>query len=253
MDEKAKKIRNDFKKRPADLKPRERIEEAGTAAVASAAELLAVILKTGAQGCDVVELSRRLIDAFDGVENLVRSDLGPLKDTVAAWNASHPDRRIAGLGRVKRLELAAAFELARRGYTSATDMRKPLRSPNDVAAVFRAAMRLPVEQESFWVLPLDVKMRQIVAPQKVSIGTADGVGVHPRDVFAIAVRWNAHSIIVAHNHPSGNALPSKRDEELTRRLKEAASAMGIPILDHIVVTESSHFSFARETKILTAK
>ncbi len=242
--------KNGFRCRPAESKPRERIEKAGTASVASAAELLAVILKTGTAGCDVMELSRRVIDAAGGVGGLVRLDVGDLSAMVRDWNAGNPGRRISGLGRVKLLQLAAAFELVRRGYGDAADPHRPLTAPGEAARVFRAEMRLPASQESFWVLPLDVKMRQIVAPQRISVGTVDGVGVHPRDVFAAAVRWNAHSIIVAHNHPSGSATPSDRDAKLTSRLIVASSAMGIPLLDHLIVTERAHYSFAADRRDL---
>jgi DNA repair protein RadC len=109
-------MRNDFKSRANGLKPRERIESLGSAVSASAEELLAIILKTGAAGCDVMELSRRLIDAFGGIEELVRTDLNSLKAAVTDYNKRNPSRKILGLGRVKILELTAAFELARRGY-----------------------------------------------------------------------------------------------------------------------------------------
>ena len=98
---------NNFKTRAAELKPREKIESAGTASTATAVELLAVILKTGGAGCDVMELSGRLIDAFGGVEELVKTDLNTLKSGVAGYNKRNPERKILGLGRVKMLELAA--------------------------------------------------------------------------------------------------------------------------------------------------
>lgn len=237
---------NDFKGRAAEHKPRERIELAGTASVASAEELLAVILKTGAAGCDVMELSRRLIDAFGGVEALVKCDFGTLRAGIAAYNKSHPKRKILGLGRVKTLELACAFELARRGYISPRNDRKPIISSSDAAEVFRAALPVGAERETFMALPLDVKRRPISAPQSISVGTVSGVSVHPRDVFSIAVRWNAFSLIVAHNHPSGNPTPSKRDIDLTKTLEESGKMIGIPLIDHIIVTDTSHFSFAAD-------
>ena len=95
-------------------------------------------------------------------------------------------------------------------------------------------------------LPLDVKRRPISAPQSISVGTVSGVSVHPRDVFSIAVRWNAFSLIVAHNHPSGNPTPSKRDIDLTKTLEESGKMIGIPLIDHIIVTDTSHFSFAAD-------
>lgn len=125
-----------FKARAVESKPRERIEQAGTASVASGAELLAVILKTGTAGCDVMELSRRLIDAFGGVETLVKTDLNTLKSGIAAHNLRCPERKILGLGRVKILELTAAFELARRGYAARQTHVSAVASSADAAGLF---------------------------------------------------------------------------------------------------------------------
>ena len=235
---------NNFKERVAELKPRERIETAGSASVASAVELLAVILKTGAAGCDVMELSRRLIDAFGGVEELVRTDLNTLKSGVARYNKANPDRKVLGLGRVKMLELAAAFELARRGYARKRNLKKPVRSSADAVEVFRGVMKIDAEREMFLALPLDSKKRPLADAQVISIGTANGVSVHPRDVFATAVRWNASAIVVAHNHPSGDASPSNRDDELTRGFDVAGKMMGIPLVDHIILGGKSFYSYA---------
>lgn len=243
------KLPNDFKSRAIELKPREKIESAGTASAATAVELLAVILKTGAEGCDVMELSRRLINAFGGVEELVKTDLNTLKSGVAGYNKRNPERKILGLGRVKMLELAAAFELARRGYAARKDPKKPIRSSADAAEAFRSALKGGEEREMFWVLPLDAKKRPLSDAQLLSIGTVNGVGVHPRDVFAIAVRWNASAIVVAHNHPSGSLKPSKMDDELTRGLYDAGKMMGIPLVDHIVLGSESFYSYADERRL----
>ena len=235
---------NDFKKRAVESKPRERIEEAGSASVASAAELLAVIIKTGTAGCDVMELSRRLIDAFGSADTLVKTDLNTLRSGIKSYNDEHPNRKIVGLGRVKTLQLAAAFELARRGYAARVVPAKTIGSSADAAAIFRSALGENAEKETFWALPLDPKRRPLSEPQTIAIGTLNGVNVHPRDVFSIAVRWNAHSIVVAHNHPSGSSLPSKRDVDLTWGLYGAGKMMGIPLVDHIIITNKSHYSFA---------
>lgn len=240
---------NNFKERVLELKPRERIETAGSASVASAVELLAVILKTGAAGCDVMELSRRLIDAFGGVEELVKTDLNTLKSGVARYNKANPERKVLGLGRVKMLELAAAFELARRGYAGKKNPKKPIRSSAGAVEVFRVAMKIDAEREMFWALPLDSKKRPLADAQVISIGTANGVSVHPRDVFAAAVRWNASAIVVAHNHPSGDAFPSKRDDELTRGLGEAGKMMGIPLVDHIILGGKTFYSYADDHRL----
>ena len=235
---------NDFKKRAVESKPRERIEKAGTASVASAAELLAVIIKTGTAGCDVMELSRRLIDAFGGADALVKADLNTLRSGIKSYNDANPRRKITGLGRVKTLQLAAAFELARRGYAARSTPAKSVASSSDAAAIFRAALGENAEKERFWVLPLDTKKRPLSEPQTIAVGTLNGVNVHPRDVFSIAVRWNAHSVVVAHNHPSGSSLPSKRDVDLTWGLYGAGKMMGIPLVDHLIITDKSHYSFA---------
>ena len=240
---------NGFKNLVAELKPREKIEQAGTASAASAAELLAIILKTGTAGCDVMELSRRLIDAFGGVEELVRTDYNSLKSGVAEYNRKNPERKILGLGRVKILELTAAFELARRGYAARKDAKKPILSSDDAAAVFRSVLNSGTERETFWALPLDAKKRPLSEPQVVSLGTANGVGFHLRDVFAMAVRWNAVGLVVAHNHPSGSPSPSKRDDVLTQGLCEAGKIMGIPLLDHIILGADSHYSYADEGQL----
>lgn len=240
---------NNFKERVLELKPRERIETAGSASVASAVELLAVILKTGAAGCDVMELSRRLIDAFGGVEELVKTDLNTLKSGVARYNKANPERKVLGLGRVKMLELAAAFELARRGYAGKKNPKKPIRSSAGAVEAFRGAMKIDAEREMFLALPLDSKKRPLADAQVISIGTANGVSVHPRDVFVAAVRWNASAIVVAHNHPSGDASPSKRDDELTRGLGEAGKMMGIPLVDHIILGGKTFYSYADDHRL----
>lgn len=246
---KTTKPKNDFKLRSNELKPRERIEAAGTASVASATELLAIILKTGTAGCDVMELSSRIINAFGSVEELVKCDYNTLKSEIQRYNKLNPTRKILGIGRVKMLELAAAFELARRGYVIKKDPKAPITSAEEAAQLFRKKVGMNASQEIFWVLPLDARRRPLADPISVALGTVNGVRVHPRDVFSLAVRWNAHSIVVAHNHPSGCASPSKADKELTWGLFAAGELMGIPLLDHVIFTDKSYYSFAENNAL----
>ena len=110
-------------------------------------------------------------------------------------------------------------------------------------------MKIDAEREMFLALPLDSKKRPLADAQVISIGTANGVSVHPRDVFAIAVRWNASAIVVAHNHPSGSPSPSKRDDELTRGFGEAGKMMGIPLVDHIILGGKSFYSYADDHRL----
>lgn len=228
-------------------KPRERILRAGSATVASGAELLAILIGTGVQGCDALELSHRLINAFGSVEALVRSDLNTLKATICAYNKAHPTHKIVGLGDVKLLTLVAAFELARRGCVEQREMTKPILTSEAAVQFFRVATGANALQEMFWVLPLDARRRPLAAPQMVAKGTVNNVAVHLRDIFSLAVRWNAHSIIVAHNHPSGCPAPSKLDVLLTESLRKGAELMGIPMRDHIVFTDDEYYSFTDQT------
>jgi len=243
-------VPNAFKERAVESKPRERIEKAGTASVASAAELLAIIVKTGTAGCDVMELARRLIDAFGSAEALVKTDLQTLRSGIAEYNRKNSGRPISGLGRVKTLQLAAAFELARRGYAARSEPAgTAVSSASAAATLFRASMGENAEKEVFMALPLDAKRRPLSEAQTIAVGTLNGVDVHPRDVFSIAVRWNAASIVVAHNHPSGSPAPSKRDDELTWGLYGAGKMMGIPLLDHVVLGNETFYSYADNRRL----
>jgi DNA repair protein RadC len=227
-----------------ELKPRERILRAGSATVASSVDLLAVILKTGAQGCHVVELARRIIVAFGSVENLVMQDLNSLKSGIEKYNKENPKQKIIGVGNVKLLELAAAFELVRRGCLVKKDLRTPILSSQDAVERLRVTIGTNALQEHFFVIPLDARRRPLSEPQVVAKGTVNNVAVHPRDVFSLAVKWNAHSILIAHNHPSGSSQPSPLDFQLTKHLQEASKMMGIPLRDHIVFTDIDYYSFA---------
>jgi DNA repair protein RadC len=104
--------------------------------------------------------------------------------------------------------------------------------------------RLMGTQECFVVMPMDSKNRPAGRPQLVAMGTANSVEVHPRDVFRLAIKRNAVSLIVAHNHPSGDTAPSADDRDLTRRLVEAGKLLGVPVLDHLVVARDAHTSLA---------
>ncbi len=149
------------------------------------------------------------------------------------------------------LALAGACELARRGYSGRRASKKPILSSEEAVAAFRSVMKVGTEKETFWALPLDAKKRPLAEAQVVSIGTANGVSVHPRDVFALAVRWNATGIVVAHNHPSGSLSPSKRDDSLTNGLCEAGKMMGIPLVDHVILAGDSYYSYADNDRLRT--
>lgn len=228
---------NNFKSIAKELLPREQMMNAASPRDVPSESLLAILLKTGAPGCDVVELSRRLISLFGSLDQLVRADWRTIGSLVKAHNKAHPEKRILGIGNVKRLELSAAFELVRRVYDKkATDVRSlVVQSPEAAYKVFTTVAAVWDEQERFYVLPLDKKHHPICEPKVVALGRADAVMVHPRDVFKDAIKWGAYTIAVAHNHPSGDPTPSREDIALTARLVEVGKTCGIPLMDHLVI------------------
>lgn len=144
-----------------------------------------------------------------------------------------------GLNATQARRLHGAFELAR-FVVQSVEMRhsqEPVRGPDDVCAFLQANMG-HLDNERFVVFLLDSRQR-IIDVQEVSTGSLAQVDVHPRELFGAAVRLRAHSIIVAHNHPSGDADPSAADVELTRRISEAGRLLGIPLLDHFVVARGA--------------
>lgn len=228
---------NDFKERSGELKPRELMERAASLRELSPEVLLAVLLKTGTAGCDVLELARRLLAAFGGLKELLASDWRMLETRIAAYNEQHPTRAIRGLGHVKCLELAAAFELGARSLRlSPEDLRRrTIRRAPDAYEIFRMELASDETQENFFVLPLDTRYHPICEPLRVARGTRDGMSVHVREVFREAIRWNARGVMVAHNHPTGDPTPSAEDVALTKRLREVAEVVGVDLLDHLVL------------------
>lgn len=229
--------KNDFKTLPDELKPREQLRRAASPRDVSEESLLAILLKTGANGCDVVELARRLLKAFGSLHALVRADGRQLERTIKDYNRSHPEKRILGIGPVKALELTAAFELVRRGFEpKADDVRlRRVTTSEDAYDVFKRGLALGDEQENFYVLPLDAKSHPLCEAVRVTRGTLDRSPVHVREVFKDAIKWGAHAVMVAHNHPSGDPTPSAEDIVLTRCLVEASAVVGIPLVDHLVL------------------
>lgn len=233
---------NNFKARADESKPREKMMNAPTLRDLSSADLLAVLLKTGAAGCDVLTLAERLISLFGSTRKFVAqaSDWRNLKERIRLHNKDGEGEKILGVGDVKLLELAAAFELARRGFGAEDEpddggMPESIRSVEDAVAAFRIAMRGRAEQENFFVLPVNLKFAPLSEPVCITRGSIASTPVHAREVFREAVRWGAHAIAVAHNHPSGDPTPSRSDIQLTRRLLDVSRDIGIPLIDHIIV------------------
>ena len=230
--------KNRFKERnSSEARPRELFKRAGDPRELADEIPLAILLRTGTHGCDVVELARRLIEAFGSLKALVCLDWRSILARVKEYNKANPGRRIAGFGEVKCLELAAAFELGRRRQRFSPGGLEAMRidAAAKAHALFRTCFQADDEQENAFILALDASRKPICEPFLVSRGTANATLLHPREVFKPAIRWGATSIYLAHNHPSGNPTPGQRDFERTRELLDVSRIVGIKLLDHLVL------------------
>ena len=225
----------------AEELPREKLLQKGRAAL-SDEELIALFLRTGIKGCNVLELAARLKKAAGSLTALGRMEAGEIT------------RCCKGIGAAKAATLAAVFELGHRAVKEQLN-KVDMSNPSVVYQYLAGDLRYE-KQENFVVLLLDTR-RHLIRRITISKGTLNRTMVHPRDVFRDAIIGNASSIILAHNHPSGDPAPSKPDRELTRELLQAGSALHIPILDHIIIgTESAaspcpYFSFREHGLIIT--
>lgn len=205
---------------PEGERPRERLLAHGPEAL-SDAELLAIYLRVGVRGKSAVDLARDLLQRFDG-------QLGTLAEASLAELAS-----VSGIGMAKAAQLKASFELARRALSQDMATRDSFTSPGKV----RDWLRLKLASrghEVFMALWLDAQNRLLKADELFS-GTLTQTSVYPREVVKAALANNAAAVILAHNHPSGIAEPSRADEMLTRSLKEALSLVDVKVLDHFIV------------------
>lgn len=221
--------------------PPQRLENYGVRAV-SDTELLAMLLQgNGTHADQASQTARRLIAEAGSIAGLV------------AWDASDY-RQTKGIGRIKGLQLAAVAESARRMMTGARTCA-PILNRAELAVAHLAPMAAGLPIEKFWVLCLNRKNR-LIKQVEVTSGTATAALAHPREVFRAAIRESAVAIICAHNHPSGDQAPSAPDMHVTRQLREAAKAVDIELLDHVIIGRAEadplgrgHFSF-REAGLL---
>lgn len=220
------------KEMPANEKPREKLLTKGTS-VMSDYELLAIILRTGIKGFNVLEFSQKLLLHFGSLEKLFDASLQDLME-------------IKGIGLAKGSEIVSCITLAKR-FRKERELNENLRlqreSINDAQAAvdYIREMITDYSKEQFFVLNLDVRNR-IIDVERISEGTLTASLVHPRETFESAIRKHSASIMVAHNHPSGDVQPSEEDIRITRRLKDAGNILGIQLLDHIIITKQKYSS-----------
>lgn len=213
---------------PANARPREKLLQRGPAAL-SDAELLALLLRTGLPGKNVVQLAQEMLDRFGGMAGLLHTPASQLQ-------------QVKGLGPAKRAELLAVVELARRALAQTLQERPLFDTPQAV----RQYLQLQLgghRHEVFAVLFLDSQHR-LLALEELFRGTLDQAAVYPREVVLRALHHGAAAVVLAHNHPSGVAEPSRADEAITRTLKTALALVDVRVLDHFVVTAQRSCSMA---------
>lgn len=213
--------------------PREKLLRNGAKSL-SDSELIAILLRTGVSGCNVLELSRRLL--VDNCNSLVKM----------AGLSVEEMQMTEGIGAGKAAVLSAAFELGRRYYCeiSEPDRRRKINGPGAVFDHMRDRFAC-LDHEQFWVVYIN-RANHIVGEERLSQGGSDSTVIDTKYVVRRTLEKKASAIIVLHNHPSGNPLPGRSDIEATKQLKEALKTFGLLLLDHIVVSENSYYSFSEE-------
>jgi len=218
-----------FKDLPADMRPREKLIARGPAALGDA-ELLALLLRTGMAGKNVLQMAQELLDTFGGIAGLLHTGLDELK-------------KIKGLGgTAKRAELVAVLELARRALAERLKERAVFDSPDAVGQYLQLHIASR-PYEVFAALFLDAQHR-LIALEELFRGTLTQTSVYPREVVVRALHHHAAAVVLAHNHPSGGVEPSRADEALTQALKAALALVDVRVLDHVIVAAGHTLSMA---------
>jgi DNA repair protein RadC len=204
---------------PPTEKPRERLYHRGPGGL-SLQELIAILVGGGSSGGGALVLSLRLLDEFGSLLALGRADVDDL-------------RRVRGIGLAKACQLVAAFELGKRFARETVANGDAVKAPGDVARVFMDEMK-HYDREHFKAAFLNTK-NQIIRTVTVSIGSLNASIVHPREILKPAISARAASIILVHNHPTGDPTPSREDIEFTRRFARCGELIGIELLDHVII------------------
>jgi DNA repair protein RadC len=203
---------------PKEDRPREKLASRGASAL-NDAELIAILLRTGVKGANAIEVARQLIEEYGSLGALSRCTVRELA-------------KIKGIGFAKAAQLAAAFGLGQR-LAREIFARRKIETPEQVYELLGAEMRA-LHKEALRIILLDTRYN-LIRVEDVSLGSLNESIAHPRDVFRPALIYSAYSVVVVHNHPSGDPSPSQADHSLTRRLREAAELLQIKLLDHIII------------------
>jgi DNA repair protein RadC len=215
---------------PTSERPRERLAMRGAPSLKTA-ELLAILFRTGTRHLNAVDLAEKLLSKFGSLRAMARASTKELQAT-------------EGIGFAKAVEIQAAFELGQRLAAEDSQENPVIKSARDVARLMAPEMQ-SLDREHFKILLLNTK-NHVIQTHTVSVGSLNASVVHPRECFRPAIAAQAASIILVHNHPSGDVEPSAEDKSLTRRLTAAGDIVGIKVLDHVIIAGNKHLSLMEE-------
>ena len=214
-----------------DDRPREKLLLKGKH-VLSDAELVAILMGSGSRNESAVDLAKRILNSSN--DNLIELSKLSVKDLM----------KFKGVGEAKAISIIAALELGRRRRSAETLEKKKITSSKDVFEYFQSFLS-DRNYETFYILLLN-RANKIIKEVMISEGGLAGTVTDPKKIFKIGLENNASSIVLCHNHPSGNIEPSESDNKLTRKLKNAGEMLDLPIIDHIIVGDEKYYSFADE-------
>jgi DNA repair protein RadC len=212
-------------------RPREKMIEKGHQNLKNE-ELLAILIRTGRKGKSAVDIAKEILKKYPG-RNLLKINYEDLIE-------------IEGVSQGKACTILAAIELVKRSLEVKEETIPVIRSVDDVVA--QAVYMRDKRREHLMVIYLNAR-NEMIFKKPMFIGTLNASIVHPREIFAMALEKNAASVILVHNHPSGNPEPSQEDIDITKRIKEAGSVMGVGVIDHIIITKNKTYSFKEDNLI----
>lgn len=222
------------KELPLDDRPREKLIMRGAQNLTDA-EIIAILLRTGKKGTSVIEISRELIKSEGNLAMLATKTVDSLQ-------------KVSGIGKDKAATLAAAFELSRRILSQGKWLsNKKVTSPQEIADIFIPLLR-DDNKEKFIVVCLN-SSNKIIKYETISIGNLNSSVVHPREIFKVAIDCASASIILIHNHPSGNPEPSNEDIRITKKIVESGKILDIPVFDHLIIAGETYTSFVEKRLI----
>ncbi|PIB33931.1 hypothetical protein BFP72_00030 [Reichenbachiella sp. 5M10] len=221
-----------IKKWAEEDRPREKLIQKGKSAL-SEAELIAILIGSGTRSLSAVQVAQNILNSTtNNLNELAKLSLSELK-------------KFSGIGEAKAISIISALELGRRRRDTAPIQKPKITQSKDVYQLLRPHL-LDLQHEEFWILYLN-RGNRVIKTEQLSTGGVTGTVVDSRMIFKSALESLACSIILIHNHPSGNNTPSEADIQLTKKINEAGKVLDIPVLDHVIFTDHTYFSFADES------